>query len=110
MYTPKGDINDDLYKAMQDEAIVAKLAEAKSPEECYGVIKGAGIGVSREDFEKSMTIMKAYLEESKEGVLSEEDLDQVAGGKMNKKDATEVALSTVSAAAGIVGASASAAV
>ncbi|MGI6069852.1 MAG: hypothetical protein ACOYBE_05435 [Blautia sp.] len=109
MYTPKGDINDALYKAMQDETFIAKLGEAKSPEDCYEVAKAAGMEMPMEEFQKSMEVMKAYLDEKEEGILSEEDLDSVAGGKMNSKDAADVAISTISAAAGIAGAAASAA-
>ena len=109
MYTPKGEINDALYEAMKDQDFVDKLAQAKTPEDCYAVAKEAGMEVSKEEFEKSMEIMKSYLEESQEGVLSEEDLDQVAGGKMSGKDTADIVLGTISAAAGVAAAAASAA-
>lgn len=108
MYTPKGEINDALYEAMKDQAFIEKLASAKTPDDCYEAVKEAGVEVSREEFEKSMEIMKGYLEESQEGILSEEDLDQVAGGKMSGKDAADIALSTISTAAGVAGAIAAA--
>ncbi|MEG1291396.1 MAG: hypothetical protein RSD28_03765 [Lachnospiraceae bacterium] len=82
MYTPKGELNDKLYEMMQDEAAVEKLAAAKSPEECYEVAKSYA-EVSFEEFRSSMEIMRSYLEESQDGLLSEEDLDQIAGGKMS---------------------------
>lgn len=117
MYTPKGEINDALYEALKKEGVLAKLSQAKSPEECYEVVKAAGVELSLTDFQENMEIMKSYLEESEEGVLSEDDLDQVAGGKSSKtkekvSDATDglkLAGAAVGVIGGIVGAAAAAA-
>ncbi|MEG1947060.1 MAG: hypothetical protein RR139_08185 [Lachnospiraceae bacterium] len=89
MYTPKGELNDKLYEMMRDEEAVEKLAAAKSPEECYEVAKSYA-DVSFEEFQSSMEIMRSYLEESQDGLLSEEDLDQVAGGKLTVMGAVMV--------------------
>lgn len=113
MYTPKGEINDALYEAMKNPDVVSKLAEAKTPEDCYEIVKAAGVDVAMDDFQKSMEIMNSYLEESQEGVLSEEDLDQVAGGKSDssrqKVDDATKGLELAGAAVGVVGAIAGAA-
>ena len=62
------------------------MAAAGSPKECYEIVTEAGAKISEEEFKESMEIMKAYLDESQEGILSEEDLDQVAGGKSGSSD------------------------
>ncbi|MEG2094329.1 MAG: hypothetical protein RRY80_08465 [Lachnospiraceae bacterium] len=81
MYTPKGELNDKIYEMMKDEAAVEKLVAAKSQEEFYEIAKNYA-EVSVEEFKASMEIMKSYLEESKNGELSEEELEQVAGGQL----------------------------
>lgn len=108
MYTPKGEISDALYEAMKKEDVVAKLAQAKSPDECYAIVTEAGVSISREDFESSMEIMNAYLEENQEGVLTDEDLDSVAGGKGNSKEVIELVGSAVGLVGSVVGAAAAA--
>lgn len=86
MYTPKGEINDALYELMKNKEVVDKMANAASAKECYEVVTAAGLEISEEEFKTSMGIMKDYLEESQDGILSEEDLDQVAGGKSGDSD------------------------
>lgn len=113
MYTPKGEINDALYEALKNGEVLAKLSVAKSPEECYEAVKAAGVKISMEEFQGSMEIIKAYLQENDEGVLSEDDLDQVAGGKSSSgkqkvEDATN-GLKLAAAAVGVIGGIASAA-
>lgn len=107
MYTPKGELNDELLKLMQDPEAVKAFEGCKSPEDGYEVVKKYLPNISLEDFQGSMQIMAAYLEESKDGLLSDDDLDEVAGGKSDsaRKDvgiATGV-LGGVGAVAGVVG-------
>ena len=68
----------ELYaKVASDSALQAKLAEiAKAPsEEKYiAFAKDAGFEVSIDD-------VKSYLDDSKKGDLSDDELDMVAGGK-----------------------------
>ena len=104
MYTPKGELNDNLLKLVQTEGVLAKFAEAQDPEVCYEIAKEAGVEITKEEFVANMEIMKSYLEEQEEGLLSEDDLDQVAGGKMSTNDAVEVTLVAISAGAGVIGA------
>lgn len=80
MNTPKGEINDKIIELVNDEAILAKMSEAKSPEECYDIVKDR-VGVSFEEFKASMEIAMNFVNESQSGLLSDEDLEQVAGGK-----------------------------
>lgn len=81
MFTPKGDINDALLKLAKDEAVVAKLKECKTEEEALAVVKTVAPDMTMEELKSSVEVMKSYIEESESGVLSEDDLDQVAGGK-----------------------------
>ena len=80
MQTPKGEINDKIMELLQDEAILAKMAAAGSGKECYDLVKDR-IGISFEEFQASMKVAKAFVNESADGELSEDDLDTVAGGK-----------------------------
>lgn len=107
MYTPKGEINDDLYEVLKNGEVLAKLSEAKSPDECYEIVTAAGVKIEKEDFKNSMEIMNAYLQENEDGVLTDEDLDEVAGGKSSSsrekvKDATD-GLKLAGAAIGVIG-------
>lgn len=81
MYTPKGELNDDLLKVLQQEDTAQKLMKSQSKEEAYEVLKAARCTMPLEEIEKNMEIMKSYYEEKENGVLSDDDLDQVAGGK-----------------------------
>lgn len=80
MQTPKGEINDKIMELAKDEAIMSEMAKANSPEECYELVKDR-IGISFEEFKSSMSVAMVYASESQSGELSEDDLDQVAGGK-----------------------------
>ena len=80
MYTPKGEINDKLMEAMKDEAFVTKFSACETPEAAYALVKEAIPGITKEEFKASAAAMCAYLQENEDGVLSEDDLDQVAGG------------------------------
>ncbi len=80
MQTPKGIIDDSIMALVKDDEILAKMSEAKSPEECYDIVKDK-VTVSFEEFVEMMAIAKNYMEATQEGLLSEDDLDAVAGGK-----------------------------
>lgn len=96
MYTPKGELNDELLKIMQQEETARKLMESQSREEAYEVLKAAGCQMSLEEIEKNTEIMKAYFEEKESGVLSDDDLDQVAGGKASSLEDVEKGFDDVS--------------
>lgn len=80
MQTPKGEINDKIMELIGDKDILAKMAEAGSAQESYDLVKDR-IGISFEEFQASMKVANAYVNESSDGELSEDDLDAVAGGK-----------------------------
>lgn len=102
MYTPKGELNDELLKLMQDPEALTYFEGCKSPEEGYQKVKRYLPNISMDEFQCSMKIMAAYLEESKDGLLTEEDLDQVAGGK-NTAKIVGASMGGVGAAAGVIG-------
>lgn len=81
MYTPKGELNDKLVEAVTTKEVIDKITASSSLEEVYQVVKEAGCDVTMDELKNSLEILKAYNEEKESGVLSEEDLDQVAGGK-----------------------------
>ena len=88
MYTPKGELNDNLLELMQNAEAVKAFEGCKSPEEGYEVVKKYLPDISMEEFQGSMQVMAAYLEEQTDGLLSDEDLDEVAGGKGDSKPKT----------------------
>ncbi len=89
MQTSRGIIDDSIIALLQHEEILAKMSEAKSPEECYEIVKDK-VTVSYEEFVEMMTIGNSYMEEAQEGLLSEEDLDAVAGGKDDNSELKEI--------------------
>ena len=80
MKTPKGEISDSIIALANDEALLQKMSECKSPEEVYALVKDR-VGIPFEQFTAEMTIAHSYLQETDAGLLTEEDLDAVAGGK-----------------------------
>ncbi len=95
MQTPKGVIDDSIILLLQNEEILAKISEAMSPEECYDIVKDK-VTVNYEEFVEMMAIGKSYMDETQEGLLSENDLDAIAGGKLDIN--ASVALGAVGAA------------
>ncbi|MGN0648807.1 MAG: Nif11-like leader peptide family RiPP precursor [Oscillospiraceae bacterium] len=65
-----------IEKMSKDEALAKKLEACKTPEEAYEAAKEAGL---TDDIEKFKTIMTAVNKKIK-GELSDEELDNVAGG------------------------------
>ena len=107
MKTPKGEINDQIFELVKDEALMEKMKAAKSPEECYELVKDK-ITIGFEDFQSSMTIANEYLSEKESGTLTEEDLEQIAGGK-GLQQTIDNELSAIGVIAGVIGAAAGAA-
>ncbi|MGI6090269.1 MAG: hypothetical protein ACOYEL_02615 [Saccharofermentanales bacterium] len=81
MKTPKGEISDSIIALASDEALLKKMSECKSPEEVYALVKDR-VGIPFEQFTAEMEIAHSYLKEMESGLLSDEDLDAVAGGKL----------------------------
>jgi hypothetical protein len=107
MKTPKGEINDKIFELIKDEETLKKMSACKSEQECYDLVKGK-IDIGFDEFKSSMAVAKEYMQESESGLLSEEELDQVAGGKSGG-DTANLVFGGVSMVAGVVGAAASAA-
>ena len=85
MKTPRGEISDSIIALASDEALLKKMSECQSPEEVYALVKDR-VGIPFEQFTAEMTIAYSYLQDIDSGLLTEEDLDSVAGGKLfNKK-------------------------
>ncbi|MGI6090271.1 MAG: hypothetical protein ACOYEL_02625 [Saccharofermentanales bacterium] len=84
MKTPRGEISDSIVALANDEALLQKMNECKSPEEVYALVEDR-VGIPFEQFTDEMKIAHAYLQEMEDGLLTEDDLDAVAGGKQAKK-------------------------
>ncbi|MGI6090270.1 MAG: hypothetical protein ACOYEL_02620 [Saccharofermentanales bacterium] len=80
MKTPKGEISDSIIALANDEALLKKMSECKSPEEVYALVEDR-VGIPFEQFTAEMEIAQSYLKEMEAGLLSDDDLDAVAGGK-----------------------------
>jgi len=93
MKTPRGEISDSIIALAEDEALIQKMSECKSPEEIYALVKDR-VDMPFEQFAAEMTIANSYLQEMESGLLDEDDLDAVAGGKSGKQkvEAYETAL------------------
>jgi len=80
MKTPRGEISDSIIVLVNDEALLQKMSECKSPEEVYALVKDR-VGIPFEQFTAEMTVGQSYLKEMEAGLLSDDDLYAVAGGK-----------------------------
>ena len=80
MKTPRGEISDSIIALASDEAVILKMSECTSPEEVYALVKDR-VGIPFEQFTAELAIAHSYLKEMESGLLTEEDLDAVAGGK-----------------------------
>ena len=63
-------------KMASDEALAKKMSECKAPEEAYEVAKEAGLTDNIETFQAVMTAVNKQIK----GELSDDELDNVAGG------------------------------
>jgi|BioPla2DNA2_1021312.scaffolds.fasta_scaffold05447_3 hypothetical protein len=84
MKTPRGEISDSLVELAKDEALLQKMSECKSPEEVYTLVKDR-VDMPFEQFTAEMDIANSYLKDMESGLLTEDDLDAVAGGKAATK-------------------------
>ncbi|MGI6508353.1 MAG: hypothetical protein ACOX4A_08250 [Saccharofermentanales bacterium] len=90
MKTPRGEISDSIIALANDEALLQKMSECKNPEEVYALVKDR-VGIPFEQFTAEMEIAYSYLQEMDAGLLTEEDLDAVAGGKSQEaKNVTKI--------------------
>jgi len=81
MSVSKDDFNKKLLPLFDNEEIVEKLAQSKSPEECYELAKPyIPEDVSFAEFQEIMGNMYDYAKGNESGLLDMERLDEVAGG------------------------------
>lgn len=80
MYTPKGELSDKLLEAMKDQEFVKKITGAADKDAVLAAVKEVDDSITMDSLKAQVAIMQSYLDESQEGMLSDEDLDQVAGG------------------------------
>ena len=98
-------------KALADEAFVREMVAAKNTEEAQAVLRKNGFTLSDEDLTALAEVGKEPLDEMlKNGELSEDELDSVAGGGKLRGTLRLVASLVAAAACGaIVGATGGAA-
>lgn len=78
-----------LEKVSQDEELVARLQEAKTPDEAYAIASEVASGFTQEEFvETAKMIRDSVMSQD----LTEEDLALIAGG-MSDKAACSLAIS-----------------
>ncbi|WP_347489114.1 Nif11-like leader peptide family RiPP precursor [Desulfoscipio sp. XC116] len=85
-----------IEKLGKDEALQNKLKACKSPEEAFEVAKGAVDGLSFDEFTSTMKKLNESITKNK-GELSDDDLEQVAGGWSDDNTVT-VVTATIGAA------------
>ena len=73
-------MNEQILALLQNEDAVKKLAEVKTPEESYAVAQSFGLCLSFDEYAAEMKIIKEKMLEQMEGILSEDDLQRMAGG------------------------------
>lgn len=73
-------LNQQMLSLFGNEEIVTKLKMCKSPEECFEVTKSYLPTMSLREFSESMKLIQEYINESGDGTLCIDELDDVAGG------------------------------
>lgn len=86
-----------IEKLGQDEALQNNLKACKSPEEAFDVAKAAVSGLNFDEFVSTMKKLNESITKSK-GELSDDDLEQVAGG-WSDDNTVAVITATIGAAA-----------
>ena len=102
MKTPRGEISDSIIALVNDEALIQKLSKCTSPEEAYALVKDR-VDMPFEQFKAEMTTAYSYLKDMDDGLLTEEDLDAVAGGKSKaaQEEVDDVCLALSAGAAAV---------
>lgn len=92
-----------IIAAANDPELTGKLAELKTPEDIYACALEAGLTDTLDEFKKETKKLKREA-----ASLSEEDLDDIAGGKMmphkfdsNLNSTDKIFFATVAGAVGI---------
>ncbi len=85
-------------KLSENQALAEKLAELENPEDVQSLLKEEGIDFSVEEINELRDALLKTVEKDVDDELSEDDLEEVAGGA--------IALATVGTIATIVGSTA----
>lgn len=96
-------IKELVEKVMADEALMNKFKECNSVEEAYKLATSIVDGYTLEEFQQTMIKLNGMISNQTKGELTDDDLQQVAGGSKGT-DIADTVLQTVSATAGIVSA------
>lgn len=83
MYTPRGELNDTLLKALYEKKVMEEVGSCRTREELLKVLDKYARGIEAEEAMDSLAVILSYLEEQDIQLLSDEDLDEVAGGMQN---------------------------
>ncbi len=84
MQTVKGFIHDELLELLKDGEFVKQIRACKLDEEAYELVKGK-ISISQEELVASIETAKKIDSISQEsGLLNQDELNMVAGGKGTK--------------------------
>lgn len=86
MYTPRGELNDEFLQALYDGKLLEGLKKCREKKDFMRVLKQYVENMEYEELEESMVVLQSYLEEEQEmRILSDEDLDEVAGGNQRAR-------------------------
>ena len=84
VYTSRGELNEDFLKLLYQGDILKKLEACKNRQEVCGLLKRFLKKVDPEEITESLVVIQSYLdEEQMEGLLTDEELEYVAGGMQN---------------------------
>lgn len=81
MYTPKGELHEEFLAVLYQDEILKELKSCKNQKELIAAIKKYVTDIEEEEVQDSLVVIQSYLEEEQESqILTDEDLDGVAGG------------------------------
>ena len=80
MSVSRESLHQELWALLSNADIAMSLSECKSPEECYNVVRAYISDMPMSAFTDSMKFINYQLEQTQDGLLSDDELDNVAGG------------------------------
>jgi predicted ribosomally synthesized peptide with nif11-like leader len=103
------EVNENIIKFLEkvstDEELLAKMQKATNPDEAYAIASSVQDGFTKEEFIEAMQELNAQTNQE----LSDDDLEQVAGGKLNWTKLRETLSLVTKVVSGITGKAAKAA-
>jgi uncharacterized protein YeeX (DUF496 family) len=86
MYTPRGELHEGFLEIMYQEDIWKEIRNCRNREELQAVLDKYVKGMELAELKDTLVVIQSYLEEEqRDRVLSEADLDEVAGGMRNEQ-------------------------